>query len=153
MRECGECTVCCELIGVPELGKPAYSQCEHACGGCQIYETKPSVCGLFECLWLQGTIINDDLRPDKCGLMTYLPLDYIIPKTMVVKEAWDGALQTKESLIYIKVLALRYLCYIIKYLDEEPRRYVVGPPHLVKQAATFEENENAVILENFNAPC
>lgn len=53
VRECGECTLCCKLLGVDELRKPVNKWCPH-CDvgkGCLIYEDRPQSCRDFMCLW------------------------------------------------------------------------------------------------------
>ncbi len=54
MRECGECTECCRLMGVPEIGKLPDHDCPHCIvkGGCAIYATRPRPCRVFMCGWL-----------------------------------------------------------------------------------------------------
>lgn len=67
-RTCGGCTLCCKLVGVAELEKPAGEWCSFcAVGkGCrvQLQPERPKTCGEFECLWLQG-IGGEGLRPDR----------------------------------------------------------------------------------------
>jgi hypothetical protein len=65
-RECGGCTLCCKLIGVPDLHKPANKWCEFATkgAGCKIHSVAPKACGDWRCLWLDG-FGPIDWRPDK----------------------------------------------------------------------------------------
>lgn len=65
-RQCGSCTMCCKLLAVKELEKPACQWCSHVIQGkgCSIYETRPTACREFECAWLQGAL-PEDWRPDK----------------------------------------------------------------------------------------
>jgi len=65
-RECGTCTLCCKLLGVEELNKPVGVWCSHCRKGegCGIYPTRPEVCRIFECLWLQG-ILPEKLTPQR----------------------------------------------------------------------------------------
>jgi len=87
-RHCGECTACCTLLGVPELGKGRYAPCEYEVGavvdkdgvvvgttplpgakkGCGIYDTRPVSCRTFKCVWLQGLLPIEE-RPDKTGII------------------------------------------------------------------------------------
>jgi len=69
MAECGECTLCCTLLPIEWLGKPADVICEHCDKGCMIHETKHHECASFECSWLQSGVDNPDLRPDRCGVI------------------------------------------------------------------------------------
>jgi hypothetical protein len=69
-RHCGGCTLCCRLIPVEELGKPAGTRCEHqrTGKGCAIYERRPVSCREWSCLWLIGTEGGGELqlsRPDR----------------------------------------------------------------------------------------
>lgn len=69
-RKCGDCTACCTVMGVAELGKPYAFPCQHlGDGGCTIYESRPDSCVGCECLWRQGAICGVAMRPDKCGVM------------------------------------------------------------------------------------
>jgi hypothetical protein len=67
-RECGPCSVCCSVLRVDELAKPAGRDCRHQCGehGCAIHASRPAVCRGYHCLWLQGGL-EDDERPDRIG--------------------------------------------------------------------------------------
>lgn len=73
MRSCGECTLCCYFQRINEVSSPEYSMCQHCENGCKIYETRPSACKAFECLWIRQPQIPETLRPDKCGVMFELP--------------------------------------------------------------------------------
>lgn len=71
MRECGECTMCCKLLPVVELDKPAGVMCDHCVGrsSCGIYSERPQDCKTFECMYYQMENVSTDLRPDKCGVI------------------------------------------------------------------------------------
>lgn len=65
-RECGDCTLCCKLLGVKELNKPAHEWCKH-CDigkGCRIYTQRPNECQNFTCMWWAG-MTPEELKPDK----------------------------------------------------------------------------------------
>ncbi len=70
---CGSCTLCCRLLEVREIDKPAGHACTHIDkqrGGCRIYAERPGACRSFECLWLQsqarpGQQMPAELRPDR----------------------------------------------------------------------------------------
>jgi len=66
LRECDGCTLCCKLIGVEELAKPAGVQCPNnsGCGGCGIYETRPPSCRTFHCGYLLAPYLGPEWRPD-----------------------------------------------------------------------------------------
>ena len=53
-RACGECTLCCKVMGVPQV-KSRHEWCPHAIkggGGCAIYRSRPEPCRAFHCMWL-----------------------------------------------------------------------------------------------------
>ena len=67
-RECGDCQLCCNLIGVAELAKSPHSDCIHQCkSGCAIHSSRPKECRTYQCQWRSNEEIPDDLRPDKIG--------------------------------------------------------------------------------------
>jgi hypothetical protein len=70
-RSCGDCTACCTVKSVRELGKPSQTRCQHICAaGCAIYEQRPASCGEYACLWRQGLIEGDERRrPDRLGVL------------------------------------------------------------------------------------
>jgi hypothetical protein len=71
-RECGDCVECCRIlkIDVPGLKKPPGVLCPHSTGkGCGIYETRPSQCRTWFCLWRRIGALPDELRPDRCGVV------------------------------------------------------------------------------------
>lgn len=53
-RTCGDCSLCCNLLGVPELAKPVCKWCKHVKKGigCGIYEDRPTCCREFSCDWI-----------------------------------------------------------------------------------------------------
>jgi hypothetical protein len=109
-RSCGECTACCSVKGVAELGKPAQTDCHHLCGGrCNIYPLRPKSCRDYACLWRQGWIEGDERRrPDKLGvLIDYEPFAKIPGSVLlVVWEIVPGAADNqKVRFIVDKLLA------------------------------------------------
>ena len=70
--ECGDCSMCCKVMAIPELGKADGEWCKHICKnhkGCGIYETRPAVCRDFLCLWRRDAAAPLSMRPDKCGVV------------------------------------------------------------------------------------
>jgi hypothetical protein len=85
-RKCGSCTLCCTLLPVTTIKKPANTRCMHLCSrGCRIYQDRPFECRLFLCRWLIDGTAGKLRRPDKTG--------YVIdPALDVVQAQWeDGA--------------------------------------------------------------
>jgi hypothetical protein len=75
-RECGTCTVCCKSLKIdaPEIKKLADVLCPHCTHavGCKIYETRPQVCEGWYCGWRRMPHLDDEWRPDRCGVLICL---------------------------------------------------------------------------------
>jgi uncharacterized protein len=68
-KSCGSCTLCCAVLEIVELSKPAGPVCENcrAGAGCAIYADRPQVCRDFECEWLMSRELPRQFRPDLIG--------------------------------------------------------------------------------------
>ena len=112
---CGGCTLCCELLAIPELKKPVNTVCEHCLpeGGCAIWPNHPGSCKRFRCLWFANPKWPELLRPDKCGAF----LEPIIgEKTVIVNvdhsrpDVWTYGIVSK---LIEKYLFDRYAVIVI----------------------------------------
>jgi hypothetical protein len=93
-NQCGECTACCTVMGVEELGKPFHQTCKHVCAnGCAIYQDRPASCRVWECSWRSGWISGGEkMRPDRLGVM----FEWRIiggNSFLIAYEVWPGALE------------------------------------------------------------
>jgi hypothetical protein len=70
-RECGECTLCCKLLEIEALAKPAGSWCPHCKPGrgCLIYGNRPAECQAFSCLWLVNDLLDPHWKPSKSKMV------------------------------------------------------------------------------------
>ena len=70
-RQCGDCSLCCKVLRIPELSKPTNQWCDHCRPGqgCAIYETRPKVCREFECQWLTDLAIGEEWRPTRSKMV------------------------------------------------------------------------------------
>jgi hypothetical protein len=59
--------MCCKVIRVVELEKPAGVWCKHAAPGhgCGIYPDRPTPCQVFRCVWLDQADTPDALKPER----------------------------------------------------------------------------------------
>ena len=74
---CGNCTVCCNILRIDEINKPAHVKCSNCSGtGCRIHNESnyPKACSSFECAYVANNW-SKKLRPDKCGVMIYNTID------------------------------------------------------------------------------
>jgi hypothetical protein len=72
-RICGECGLCCKVVAVSELDKPAGQWCPHYAEhkGCTIYQTRPDPCRIFRCAWLDHDEFDADWFPKKAGFFLW----------------------------------------------------------------------------------
>ena len=70
---CGPCSLCCELLPVPQLNKPESVMCSKCDpgNGCTIHETRPQICRTFDCVFLQSDSkeMGEELRPINCHVV------------------------------------------------------------------------------------
>lgn len=70
-RQCGDCTLCCKVMAIEQLGKPASAWCPHCKPGqgCRIYPKRPDECRSFNCLWRVNDLLDERWRPSKSKLV------------------------------------------------------------------------------------
>lgn len=73
-KACGDCGLCCKLMGVKSIDKPQSVWCQHFKHGrgCKVYEDRPHDCGEFICYWLHAPNLGDEWRPDRAGFLMHL---------------------------------------------------------------------------------
>lgn len=80
-RTCGDCQLCCKLVPVKGLGKPAGVRCKHQKygKGCMVYHRPgmPPECAIWTCRWLVNDDTADLPRPDRSHYVIDLIPDYI----------------------------------------------------------------------------
>jgi len=79
MRQCGDCQLCCKLVPVRELGKPANTRCQHQRHGkgCAIYDCRPMSCRKWSCQWLDEDDTRDLSRPDRSHYVIDMMPDFV----------------------------------------------------------------------------
>jgi hypothetical protein len=111
-RSCGDCTACCSVKSVRELGKPSQVACRHLCqGGCTIYPRRPTSCREYACLWRQGLIEGDQRRrPDRLGvIIDYEPFARVRGAVrLVVWEVVPGAAKSEKVRYVVDKLLQTY---------------------------------------------
>jgi hypothetical protein len=80
-NSCGDCDLCCRLLAIEPLAKPAGPLCVHFEQGCSIYPERPDACRGFRCLWLKserlgpGSRLGRAWRPDQAHFVMYAERD------------------------------------------------------------------------------
>lgn len=66
-RECDGCSMCCKVISIKELDKPAGTWCRHCStqNSCDIYTTRPDLCRHFICGYIAFDDLGEEWRPDR----------------------------------------------------------------------------------------
>jgi hypothetical protein len=70
-RACEDCTLCCKVMAIDELEKPAGSWCHHCKigSGCKRYTDRPAECRFFNCLWLIDERLGPQWKPNKSKIV------------------------------------------------------------------------------------
>jgi hypothetical protein len=70
-RACGDCTLCCKVMAIEELDKPAGAWCGHCEPGmgCRVYAQRPTECRTFDCLWLLDPRLGEHWKPSVSRLV------------------------------------------------------------------------------------
>jgi hypothetical protein len=78
-RRCGDCTLCCKVMAVEALGKPAGSWCFHCKPGrgCLSYAARPEECRHYSCLWLTDHWLGEHWKPSRSKLVLTMSEDGI----------------------------------------------------------------------------
>lgn len=79
MRACGECQLCCKIVPVSEIGKPADTRCRYQKHrkGCVVYATRPLSCKTWSCSWLSDPLATMLPRPDRAGYVIDMLPDFV----------------------------------------------------------------------------
>ncbi|HEY5409666.1 MAG TPA: YkgJ family cysteine cluster protein [Caulobacteraceae bacterium] len=72
-KPCGDCSLCCKILRINVLEKPAGSWCHHFAKGqgCSIHASSPAACRSFQCYWTLSDALGDDWRPDRSKLVIW----------------------------------------------------------------------------------
>jgi hypothetical protein len=76
-RACGTCTLCCKVLGVKQIDKPAGKWCPHCAPGkgCLVYATRPEECRTYVCGWLKWPELGPEWKPERSKVILSLNRD------------------------------------------------------------------------------
>lgn len=80
MRQCGDCSLCCRLLPVSEIGKKAGERCgyQRFGKGCTVHgPQQPRQCRAWSCAWLMLHQIVLP-RPDRAGYVIDVNVDFVV---------------------------------------------------------------------------
>lgn len=158
-RNCGSCQLCCKLVPVPPIQKPAGVRCQHARHnkGCTIYDRRPFACRAWSCRWLVDAETKGMPRPDRCHYVIDLEYDYITKvehssgakaKIQVlqvwVDPAFPDAHRAPELRAYMLRLAERHgIATIVRFNSREA--ITVVPPPLTVEKEWLEITDHTIM--------
>jgi hypothetical protein len=95
-RVCGECSLCCKLMSIPELHKPEAHWCTHCKPGhgCSIYQQRPGSCRDFGCKWLLDPKIDDIWYPRRSKMVLHAVINEFGTPPVLMKVLIDRAYPT-----------------------------------------------------------
>lgn len=142
-RVCGQCQLCCKLLPVPMIRKPAGVRCQHAKvgKGCTVYASRPISCRTWSCRWLADRETAGMPRPDRCHYVIDLETDHVraVPNdggeaiVFAVLQVWvdpafPEAHRAPELRQYMLRMAEKYRLATIVRFDSERAITVFPPP-------------------------
>ena len=70
-KTCGTCSICCKIVAVSDLNKPAHQWCVHNVPhkGCGIWGKHPEVCKAWQCGWILMPQLDEQWKPERCGFI------------------------------------------------------------------------------------
>lgn len=98
-RRCNECTLCCKLMPVSEIGKAAGTRCRfQRAKGCTVYHDHaagfPRSCAQWSCAWLLNVEGMADMpRPDRARYVIDTVPDYVEAEAVLGQRARMGVVQ------------------------------------------------------------
>lgn len=100
-RACGACDLCCKLLPVKDINKPANTRCEYqhlAPGhGCSIYPLRPYSCAMWTCRWLKNPTATAALeRPD----ISHYVID-VVPDYVTFRDDDTGAVKGRFPVLQV----------------------------------------------------
>jgi hypothetical protein len=92
-RSCGTCNLCCKIVAVDDLNKPAHQWCVHAVPrkGCAIYGSHPVVCQTWKCGWQTMPQLDASWKPERCGFILRSEVEgllFIVDVDPAKPDAW-----------------------------------------------------------------
>jgi hypothetical protein len=72
-RACGSCALCCKVVGVAALDKPAGKWCTHCRpgNGCDIHALRPFDCRVFYCEWMICKGLGPEWKPERSKFVLF----------------------------------------------------------------------------------
>lgn len=151
-RECGECALCCKLLDIKALEKPAGEWCPHCSSrkGCDIYLTRPDPCRSFHCGWMLQEGISPEWYPIQSRMIITFSGDgqHLFALVDPARpDAWKKAPYYQQLKNWARINNARGQQIIVSV----NRRYIVIYPDREEDLGTIGDDET-VTFEVVNTP-
>ena len=126
-KQCGDCSLCCKVLGIPELQKPKDSWCPNFTAGigCRIYDERPPSCRSFSCRWLTDLAMGPEWKPSICKMVVdSRPGLFVVHVDPAVSQPW----RAEPFLSVLKRLSAQGLQKSVIVMVIEKRRTIVILP-------------------------
>jgi len=166
VKSCGDCSLCCKLLGIAEIDKPAGKWCPNfkRGSGCGVYHQRPAACASFECLWLDSEKLDDRWRPDRAHFVMYTEQDGR-RLNVVVDAATPDAWRREPYYSRLKAMSARAHDghellisigdrRIVVFPDQEADLGLVNPEHKILSGYADKDGERvafAMVLSDLEA--
>jgi Fe-S-cluster containining protein len=109
-RSCGSCSLCCKVLPVQELSKPAGQWCIHSApgSGCSVHADRPHACREFFCAWRLDPNLGPEWKPEVCRFV--LSADSAYQALMVMADPWMP-LAWKREPYYSRLKQFSEICF------------------------------------------
>ena len=156
-RECGTCNLCCKLLPVRDIAKPAGVRCKHTKHkrGCMIYADRPFSCRTWSCRWMSDYSTVGLPRPDRAHYVIDMVYDHIVIKPhdgsdsskITVLQVWvDPAFPDAHRAPYLQQMGEKYRVAAIIRFDSR-KALVVFPPSFSTDREWHEIAHGVVVPE------
>jgi len=92
VKPCGACSMCCKVLRIKVLDKPAGEWCGHFSKGvgCGVHGSSPAECRRFQCFWTLSAALGPEWRPDRSKLVLWsdAPGRIIVDVDPAFSNAW-----------------------------------------------------------------
>ena len=119
--ECGNCTLCCELLPIQALNKPHSEKCKYCETNCTIYEDRPDDCKNFNCLWVETDQSDESLRPNNTHVI-FEKIPNVKAYLALVDPKYPLAYKTQEVESICIDLLDRGFSVLLSSFSNEPKR-------------------------------
>lgn len=132
-RSCGDCMACCHVLGVTQIDKPDFQDCQHLCElGCAIYANRPAICSGYECLYLMDLLPEEGDRPDRLGAVFSVGESNMLGTYFQVAEFCPGAINDPRVQAIVETLAHDYP---VMWMQKKKRTLIAAPPERFAEIA------------------